>query len=178
MLQLPAAPAMPLNPQRMSSNPYAPPGAIVSDVATPTPAPARKPAAVWLVQALELALGALPGTEIVQAVRDAGRNDTSTTVATLAVHGVLVGVVLAGIVGTQRRRASGRWIGVVLLGLVGAIAVYSGVQRFAENLRRGDTLVCGIDSAISTALLAIFALWIHRSAFCPRARAWYDRHGG
>ncbi|MGN6527066.1 MAG: hypothetical protein ACTHL8_11795 [Burkholderiaceae bacterium] len=122
---------------------------------------ARKPASVWMMQALAASIGCLCVIALVkytQVVNSGGVNAIDAAARYIVLVPVLACAVLT-IVGSQQRQAWARWLGLVLMGVVFAIGgLFCWIVLFVGNPRPGEIHVLpgdGLPLIIATLLMCI-----------------------
>ncbi len=161
----------------MQPNPFAPPRT-ASVAPGRRVAAMRKPASVWLLQALSLLVGGVCACGLVgiaSTARELGVD--ADLLARGAFFGLLLLCAVLAIVGSQQRRGFGRWSGLLLMLAVAAIAaLFCGlVLAFGQGDPKGFHVITADRPTLLAAMaLAGIALGLGAAfGFSVRCRAWF-----
>jgi hypothetical protein len=168
----------------MPSNPFEPPQSFVADA--PLDMALRKPTSIWLLQLLAGAIGIVfLGVSVRLTLNFIGRPGFGWAAAFphyLLDLGTLAWTGLA-IIGSQRRSAYGRRLGLALIGtllVIDIVIVYFGSGTVAHEARIRPPAF-EVDRAMlvtATLLIALIVLLFRYFGYSDGSRAWFDRRGG
>ena len=163
----------------MQDNPYAPPQAALSQVRTESRP--KKPIAVWLFQILAAPLGFTLVIGIVRAAIFGLESTTDWKVSLVAATWRLAALALliAGLIGSQRRKLFGRIVGVLFISLLAIAAVANQVLSTYNSLANLSPSKGGAEATgevfVILVVVGLFWWWLYSFSFSTRAKLYFQR---
>ena len=174
-----------VGPGAHQANPYAPPEAPV-DRAPPQRPAARKPIAAWLLQLLAVVVGGLSALGIWRLTAYLVQNPQIEAGGMLLFFDFawrlgLVASAVGALIGTQRRTAYGRWLGLLLLAAAVVLLAYlklglpfMSTRNSYWRLAPSSTSVDNSAEAAGIVLLfGLMAWWVYAFGFSAKARKFF-----
>ena len=159
----------------MDNNVFAPPKAVVADAIAPLPS-APKPRSVLVLQTLLAVMVVVLGFGLIMTVvgfTQDGRTDWFFALGYATFMGLVLGVLLLALNGSQRRKRHGRWLGALAIAALFAYEAIHSARGIAAGVAAGDTQEVIAQGIAATVILGLVGLWLYRFEFSARARAWF-----